>query len=257
MTPQTCPGCGTKLEPEMLACPNCPMSFPEDEPTSGVHPLRQTKAYAFLMPALFFAAVLGGVLYLAFGLFRLGEQNAVPEPSPIFRDRASTTTASADSSPTGYSAAAPEEEPAAGEEPAAVAVSIVAQEPEKKRRRVKEWRLRGHVYDLSTLRPVPGCALVFVDDQAGRRVETRSRDDGSYRVVAAPLPDRGYSASLSKQGYSPAYLNPGTEGVPQMPAAQRNELSKELSVTLTFTPYSVQAYDEQPLVTDFYLAPRP
>lgn len=255
MTPETCPGCGAKLEPEMLACPNCPMSFPEDEPTPGVHPLRQTKAYAFLMPALFFAAVLGGVLYMAFGLFRLGEQNSVSEPSPFFRDRASTTTASAESPPAG-APVAPEEEPHPAESEAS-AVSIVAQEPEKQRKPVKEWRLRGHVYDLSTLRPVPGCTLVFVDDQEGRRVETRSRADGSYRVVAAPLPDRGYAASLSKQGYSPAYLNPGTEGVPQMPAAQRNELSKELSATLTFAPHSVQAYDERPLVTDFYLAPRP
>ena len=32
---------------------------------------------------------------------------------------------------------------------------------------------------------------------------------------------------------------------------------KELATTLSATPYSVQAYDERPLVTDFYLAPRP
>ena len=42
-----------------------------------------------------------------------------------------------------------------------------------------------------------------------------------------------------------------------MSASQRKDLSKELSATLTFTPYAVQAYDEEPLFTDFYLAPRP
>ena len=103
MTPDNCPGCGTKLDPEMLACPNCPMSFPEDEPADGIHPLRQTKAYAFLMPALFFAAIGLGVWYIAIGLFRLGEENSISEPPPILRGSTSTATSSGSSSGPGES----------------------------------------------------------------------------------------------------------------------------------------------------------
>lgn len=258
MTPETCPGCGAKLEPEMLACPSCPMSFPEDEPSAGVHPLRQSKAYAFLMPALFFAAIGLGVWYIAMGLFHLGEQNAISEPSPVLGGKPSEAAASAGSSAGESSSSSPSEpEPAAESESVSVAVLPPQPGDGKKPKPVKEWRLRGRVYDLATLKPVQGCALVFVDEQESRRIETRSSADGSYKVIVPPLADRGYAATLSKDGYSPSYLNPGTEGVRVMPAAQRGELSKELAATLTFSPYSVQAYDEQPLVTDFYLAPRP
>ena len=260
MTPETCPGCGAKLEPEMLACPSCPMSFPEDEPSSGAHPLRQTKAYAFLMPALLFAAIGAGVWYMAIGLFRLGEQNAVLETSPVLFGKpapapASTASSTPESSSPEASSVPVEAEPES--EPESATVSIVAQEPEKKRKPAREWRLRGRIYDLTTLQPVPGCKMVFVDEPEGRRIETRSSADGRYKVVVPSLPDRGYLVSIAKLGYSPAYLNPGTEGVTEMPHSRRLEFSKELSSTLSATPYSVQAYDARPLLTDFYLAPRP
>jgi len=262
MTPEACPGCGTKLEPQMLACPNCPMSFPEDEPSSGTHPLKQTKAYAFLLPALVFASIGAAVWYMAMGLFRLGEENAISEPSPVLFGKApapaqtSSSTATADSAeplPAGSDVQVDVEAP--GAEPATSAVSIAPAEGPR-RKAVKEWRLRGKVYDLLTLQPISGCALVFSDEAAGKRIETRSGASGAYRLVAPVLPDRGYAVTITKSGYAPAYLNPGMEGVAQMEEAKRRELAKELSSLLTATPYFVQAYDAEPLVTDFFLAPR-
>lgn len=259
MTPENCPDCGAKLEPDMPACPNCPRSFPEDEPSSGVHPLKQTKAYAFLMPALFFSVLGAVVWYMGMGLFHLGEENAVVETSPVLRG-APAAPVSSPPAPSAQAEEAPaakaEEAPAVEEEPPpSSVVSIVASEAPK-RKAVKEWRLRGTVYDLQTLKPIAGCALHFVDERTNRRIETRSDSKGIYRLVAPPLLERGYLVSIAKGGYSPSYLDPGTEGVREMPEDRRREIVRDLSSLLTVNPASVQAYDERPLVTDFYLAPR-
>ncbi|HAZ08024.1 MAG TPA: hypothetical protein DCZ01_05750 [Elusimicrobia bacterium] len=250
MTPEQCPDCGAKLEPDMQACPNCPRSFPEDEPSSGVHPLKQTKAYAFLMPTLFFATLGAAVWYLGMGLFHLGEENAVVEVAPFLRGGQPAPVSSSSAPPAEAKAEAAVEEP-----PSSAVVSIVSSEAPK-RKAPKEWRLRGTVYDLRTLKPVAGCALHFVDVRTNRRIETRSDAKGFYRLVAPPLPERGYLVSIAKDGYSPSYLDPGTEGVREMPEDRRQEIVNDLSSLLTANPASVQAYDTQPLITDFYLAPR-
>ena len=249
----------------MLACPNCPMSFPEDEPSVGTHPLRQTKAYAVLIPALLFGAIGAAVWYMATGLFRLGEENAIPQASPALFGKApeppqaSSSTATADSDeaspPADSDVQVAAEPPPPAAEPATSAVSIAPAAEGPRHKAVKEWRLRGKVYDLVTLQPIGGCTLVFSDETAGRRIETRAAASGAYRLVAPILPDRGYSVAITKTGYAPAYLNPGMEGVAQMDEARRRELAKELSSLLTATPYFVQAYDAEPLITDFFLAP--
>src|ERR1035437_10382742 len=76
MTPDKCPGCGTRLKPDMLACPNCPMSFPEDDGLTDVsNPFKQSRYYQFLLPVLFFGGIAWGVWALAVGFMRLGEEN--------------------------------------------------------------------------------------------------------------------------------------------------------------------------------------
>lgn len=272
-TPPYCPSCFAKLEPHMLACPNCPMSFPEDDgPSTGsANPLKQSRYYQFLLPLLFFAALGGTVWWLATGLFHLGEENAnspglkMSNARPIVQGEGSVSSTAPVSSypPSDESDNAPAEEgsgtvsvsPVGDAPPAAGTVAIAVPEaPRKRVKAVKEWKLRGHVYDLATMKPLSGCELIFTDGET--RIRTRSNSQGMYRVIVPSLPDRGYAVSASRGGYSPNYLDPGTPGVREMPAGRRQQMAKELGATLSSTPAVIQGVGAEPLITDFYLAKR-
>lgn len=258
MTPEKCPNCGTKLRREMLSCPNCPMSFPDDDPASRVHPLKQSKYYQFLLPLVFFSALLYLVFNLGMGLFRLGEQNSdkdisglmhpdAPAPAP-----ARPTPTAAISDPDGDGTVfISHQEPM---EPPPAPLSPMKAVPTAKPAR--EWRLRGTLYDLVSLQPLPNCTVLLVDQELNRRIETRTDSSGAYRMVVPSLPDRGYTVQLLMDGYSPTYLAPGTSGVRRMPVEKRRALARDLGATFTSEPASLQAPDARPLITDFYLAPR-
>jgi hypothetical protein len=266
-TPPYCPSCFTKLEPHMLACPNCPMSFPEDDgPVGSANPLKQSRYYQFLLPALFFAGLGGTVWWLATGLFHLGEESAnspqlkfnserpmgtpggppssyppAPKDTPHFEGSGTVSIAPVEDAP-----------PPSG----TVSVGVPDEPPAKPKKAIKEWKLRGQVYDLTTLKPLAGCQLTFTDPATNQSIVTRTNSEGRYRAIVPPLTDGGYTVTAAKNGYSPNYLDPATEGVANMSAAQRKELAKGLSATLTAGPSSIQAVSAAPLITDFYLAPR-
>jgi hypothetical protein len=86
---------------------------------------------------------------------------------------------------------------------------------------------------------------------------TRTDSTGHYRVIVPPLGDRGYVVTIERSGYSSNYLSPASEDAPQqMVEARRRKLAQGLANTLSAVPASVQASNEKPLITDFYLAPR-
>ena len=77
MTPAKCPGCGGDLRPEMLACPNCPLSFPEDDrPAAGF-----SRDHRFLLP-LVFAAAGAAIWYWGAGLIQLASGNIRKDSAP-------------------------------------------------------------------------------------------------------------------------------------------------------------------------------
>lgn len=117
-----------------------------------------------------------------------------------------------------------------------------------------EWRLRGVVYDLVSLKPISGCELTFTDSATRSREKCVTDSKGRYKITLAPLSGRGYQVTLVKSGYASNYLNPSTEDVAQMPAPSRVELSRDLAET-TAEPAMLQPYDGKPFVTDFHLAP--
>jgi len=270
-TPPYCPSCFVKLEPHMLACPNCPMSFPEDDgPAAGSsNPLKQSRYYQFALPVLFFAALGMTIWWLASGLFRLGEENAnapglkLSNARPLVQGEGALSRSTETSSYPPSTEKAPAYEgagtvsiaPVEDEAPSGT-VSVAVPEPAHRKRAkvVKEWKLRGHVYDLATMKPLAGCELVFTDGET--RIRTRSNSEGNYRVIVPSLPDRGYTVTAAKGGYSPNYLDPGTEGVREMDASRRQQLAKELGATLSATPATIQGVGAEPLITDFYLAKR-
>ena len=122
---------------------------------------------------------------------------------------------------------------------------------------MREWKLRGAVYDLTTLKPVPGAALEFKDEERNKVVKTRTDSAGRYRTIVPSLGERGYLVVIKKGGYAANYLDPSIAGVPRLSAPKRLEMAQSLADTLTAAPATVEAPNAAPLVTDFYLAPRP
>lgn len=118
----------------------------------------------------------------------------------------------------------------------------------------REWRFRGKVYDLVTLKPIAGARLTLVDNDTNTRAETQSSSDGRYRTVLPPLPSRGYQVSIKKAGYAPTYAGPESAGVKDLDAGSRKELARQLGRTVE-APTTLEPGSEAPLVTDFFLAP--
>jgi hypothetical protein len=282
MTPDKCPNCGTKLRREMLHCPNCPMSFPEDDPSARVHPLKQSKYYQFVLPALFFVGLGYLIWSIGIGLFRLGSESAdgdvsgmlhggtptVSNPTAAQKNAAMGVVESTEEAKAAEEPKSPEPEaPAETGETMVIAHGDSAPLPPPPPARVeapaptpkpaREWRLRGTVYDLVSLQPLPFTTVLLVDQELNRRIETRTDSSGAYRTVVPSLPDRGYTVQLQKDGYSPTYLSPETEGVRRMPLEKRRALARDLAATFTSEPATLQAPDAKPVRTDFYLAPRP
>ncbi len=140
------------------------------------------------------------------------------------------------------------------EDDGAGAISIMAEKtPEAKV--VNEWKLRGVIYDLVTLKPLPGVSMTFTDNETNSRAVVLTDAKGRYRTILPPLTGRGYLVSLAKSGYAKTYLNPGTEGVSEMTLDRRKELTKELSTSI-LEPASLQPDSETPLVTNFHMAPQ-
>lgn len=118
----------------------------------------------------------------------------------------------------------------------------------------REWRLRGRVYDLVTLRPVAGALLVLTDNDTNFRAETMTNAEGRYRTVLPPLRERGYMVGIKKNGYAQSYAGPESAGVKDLDAGSRKELARQLSRSVE-APTALEPGSDAPLVTDFFLAP--
>ncbi len=250
------------------------MSFPEDDPASRVHPLKQSKYYQFLLPVVFFSALLYLVFNLGMGLFHLGQQNSDNDISGLMHPdsgaSAGQRTSSASSPTEGPLKSQTTSESGSMSDASGDGVVMISHETASEEARApilpvqdvpavkpaREWRLRGTVYDLVSLRPLPYCTILLVDQQLNRRIETRTDSSGVYRTVVPSLPDRGYTVQMRMDGYSSTYLDPGTGGVRRMSVDKRRALAHDLGATFTSVPASLQAPDARPLITDFYLAPR-
>lgn len=133
-------------------------------------------------------------------------------------------------------------------------ISITAAPAGPRPKPVREWRLRGTVYDLVTLKPVPGCTITFVDNETNEKIATMSNAKGLYRAIVPPLPERGYQVSVSKSGYAKTYLEPGLQEPSQLDEATRRGMASDLAASIA-QPSTVLPAGAEPLVTDIYLAP--
>ncbi len=141
--------------------------------------------------------------------------------------------------------------PEEDEEPGAVSIMPEEASPAKI---VREWKMRGVIYDLVTLKPVPGVDMILTDNETNARVQIRTDSLGRYRAILPSLAGRGYLVTLSKPDYEKSYLDSGVKAVGRMSLARRKKLARELS-SLIAEPAALEPRSEAPLVTDFHLAP--
>lgn len=267
--PAQCPGCGTKLQPDAETCPNCPLSFQDAPPEKTA--LQSDTFRNFVLPCLFFAGLAFAVWSMASFFWNSAESSTktavavvktatgspvvkgggvVPSDSNAIQGLVNEqVTGKYD--PSGHVSARPK---AGGDEENGPGVVSVMPEATVKAKPVLEWKMRGVIYDLVTLKPVPGVHMIFTDNATNSRAQLVTDAQGRYRIILPPLPDRGYLVSLSKPGYAKTYLDPGTEGVSEKPLDERKQLAAELA-TLIKEPSSVQPNSDSPLVTDFHMAP--
>ena len=270
--PAKCPGCGTKLLAEWESCPNCPLSFRDAPAERGA--LQSETFRNYVMPFLLFGGLGYGVWSMASFFLSTTEQTArgavtvakkaagsvalpagagagvVPVDSRAIQGLVNEQVTGV-YDPGGNVKVVRRANP---DEEGGGVVSIMPT-PDGKRDVVSEWKLRGHVYDLVTLQPLAGVSIVFTDNQTNSRAQAMTDAKGLYRIILPPLQDRGYLVTMSKTGYVKTYLNPGTEGVPDLTLERRKELVRELA-SLILEPSSLEPGSEAPLVTDFHLAPK-
>ena len=282
--PAKCPGCGTKLQPDWENCPNCPMSFPDlEEPSNS--PLRNSPHRDVIRPGLFLLALGLGFWWMLGALWRIGEESsktvvvdkqgnerviegdtikAVLDGQLANPGEAKTTLDKFHETAVGRASA-----PAAGDPGAAASgtgtasasdegegqgtISVVTSKAAPARR-AREWKLRGTVFDLVTLQPIPGCTLVFQDVETNARIETRANAKGEYRTIVPPLEGRGYLVEIVKKGYAATHLQPGLQDPRELGEPERRAMAADLSASIA-PPSTVQPVGEAPLVTDFYLPP--
>ncbi|MDD5655840.1 MAG: carboxypeptidase-like regulatory domain-containing protein [Elusimicrobia bacterium] len=241
---------------EARHCPNCPYSFPapiDPEERAGTVSMQWSPLPLFVFLGVV-AVVLGVWLVVTGAPERYRDDPRIAVDDAVRGKTAAAPVAAAAATP----AFAPPSRPAlpapsAGESESEVVI-ISAEVVRKAPPPVKEWRLRGFVYDLMTLEPLAGARLEFSELGSNDRYDTVTDARGRYRTVLRPLAEGGYSASISLAGYSATYLDPGTEGVREKSAAERRVLCRELS-DVVLRPAALRPHGGDPLVTDFYLAP--
>lgn len=265
--PPKCPGCGTKLQPDMESCPNCPMSF-HDAPVEKTT-LQGDNFKNFGVPIIIFGGLAAVLWTYSQTMWRVVEAGVEDRPAnaPAQGKAASGEDRSvgamiqtkvdelAEKQRGETRAPGSAAEAAAAEEETGPGIISVMAGTGPAPKPVMEWKLRGLVLDLVTLKPVPGAKLTFSDQETSVRAVIQADGQGRYRTVLPPLSGRGYLVTIAKPGYHASYLNPGTEGVAEMPLDRRKELVKELS-SLIAEPASVEPNSDAPLVTNFHLAPK-
>lgn len=264
--PPKCPGCGTKLQPDMESCPNCPMSFHDAPPEKTA--LQSDNFKNFGVPIIIFGGLAGLLWWYSTTMWKAVEAGVEDQPiaAPASKDGKSEDGKSVSETIQGKVDELAEKSGGTSEAPSAHA-ALEADEEEgpgvvsvmkgqgPRAKAVTEWKMRGVIYDLITLKPIPGARLIFTDNETNMRAVIQSDGAGRYRAILPPLPGRGYVVTITKPEYASSYLNPGTEGVAEMPLDRRRELTKELA-SLIAEPASLEPNGDTPLITDFHLAPK-
>lgn len=93
------------------------------------------------------------------------------------------------------------------------------------------WAVRGKVFDLMTLAPVPGAELRFQDTSSGEVLRARSGADGTYQVSLPKRDGAAYRVSVAKRGFLDDYLEDSEPSFLARDAAARRAAAGEMEVS--------------------------
>ena len=252
--PAKCPLCDTKLRPDWDSCPNCPMSFRDAPPEKTA--LQGDLFRNYGIPLMIFGGVAYFVWMLGANMLRVGEDNARSGGPSIVKQAVSGIPAAAGEAPSdsGEKNFVPKLVNPSSEDQGLGTLSIMSSK-DSKQGIVRDWRIRGGVYDLITLKPLAGAIVTFTDNMTNSRAQVAADARGRYRALLPPLVGRGYVVTLFNVGYEKTCLDPGIVGVRDLPIARRRELVKDLASMIS-RPFAFEPDSEDPLEADFYLAPK-
>lgn len=257
-----CPGCTTEVDISELNCPCCQHSWASED-DAGIPSTRHGRG---LGPLPWIA----GVIAIGFGIWQAINfviKNA--DGSASSKDNAIQAFAEAHQRevPAAQRAAVrggevvvtpqapPPSQAPAPEEPGSMGDQLVIAQSQRSEPQAKEWRLRGNVYDLLTLKPVKRATLTLKDNETNQSYETVTDAQGRYRTILPSLPEGGYYVSISHPDYAQSYADPSMLGMQRKSWDDRKEMAQQLQRSLD-PPSQVQGWGKKPVVTDFYLAPK-
>lgn len=249
-----CPQCSHPVAKGVFQCPNCPASWEEE--ATDYRPIKRRDERAWEGPVVWFAILGGGVFLAWMGISRfieIADPDRDGSPLDAFVQQragqldARVAAAARGDGPDGRRPSETQSQPAPSYESSARRASEFSGSDED-----GDWKVRGGVFDLTTLAPVAGAEVVF---EAGERRKRTSTDGkGRYALRLEALDRGGYQVRISKRGYAPNYFIPGEQGVAYMSPAERRSLARDLAGG-SEEPGTVQPYGAEPVTTDFYLAP--
>jgi hypothetical protein len=211
----------------------------------------------FGMPIIFFGGFAWAIWSFGQYMWRTASEGTKTVPAVVKKQDSPSVSYSAGKHAPLDASPSPEAQKQAPENEGSGNISVmpVKKDSAAKAKGGSEWKMHGVVYDLITLKPVPGVHLIFTDNMTSRRVPIDADSQGRYRALLPLLVGRGYIVTMSKPGYKSTYLDPGIEGVSSLPLERRRELVRDLS-SLISQPYLFEPDSGAPLVADFYLPPQ-
>lgn len=128
-----------------------------------------------------------------------------------------------------------------------------AQEPEGPP--ATEWRMRGKIYNLVSLNPIPLCMIVFIHPETSARYETSTTNDGNYRTTVPALAKGGYATAFSHPDYHSSFRMSSLKETQEMSPAKRRQEAQRL-IGIVNEPVALAADGKKPIHNEFFLIPR-
>lgn len=118
-----------------------------------------------------------------------------------------------------------------------------------------EWRMRGKIYDLISLNPIPICMIVFIHPHTSARYETSTANDGSYKTIVPSLAKGGYAVAFSHPDYQSSYWMTSYNEANALSRTQRRQEAMRL-VGIVNVPVNLAPEGKKPVSSEFFLIPK-
>jgi hypothetical protein len=259
-----CSGCGAQIEPTANACPICLRPRSRPEIMRGIIELKQgpvRRRRALLRAIAALGLAVGAVL-------AVWDQRARLAPHVRAFKSFAVTWLGLDQYPfkTAPEPAAPQSAPPAAEAPSLVAApppsaalpaeadisTAAAGQPA----RPDYWALRGHIYDLYSLKPVAQAALTFTSRATGEVLSSRTNAAGDFSLRLPRIAEGGYDITVRHPRYLDNFLEENSPPYKTMSPDRRQRAGSLLLQTeVLHVPYLPLPDEDRPQL-ELVLLPR-